>query len=212
MTVDSSSKKSERQQALQALQPPSSASQTRVAGGYSNQDRPSTSQSILDELQKDEKNLRSLIGRDGNFFSSTSIPAFNAKVKQVQEESKQRILVNIALNEDLTCSYKQSKISSCSIEGVVQVQVKSENDSVIPFSLLLQDPARHIRAIQENKRYANDTSKQQDIGNGAADYRFTVSCPKADSYFPVMRYKCSGELRPVPIRVQTRIRVQKSVC
>lgn len=38
------------------------------------------------------------------------------------EATRGRIQVNIALNEDLTCSYKQSKISSCTIEGVVQVR------------------------------------------------------------------------------------------
>ena len=32
-----------------------------------------------------------------------------------------RLLVSLALNEDLTCVYKHSKISSCSVEGVVQV-------------------------------------------------------------------------------------------
>jgi hypothetical protein len=36
-------------------------------------------------------------------------------------DSRPRIQVNIALNEDLTCSYRRSKISSCTIEGVVQV-------------------------------------------------------------------------------------------
>ena len=37
------------------------------------------------------------------------------------EEPKTRLMINLALNEDLTCSYRQSKMSSCSIEGVVQV-------------------------------------------------------------------------------------------
>lgn len=32
-----------------------------------------------------------------------------------------RIQVNVALNEDLTCFYKLSKMSSCSVEGVIQV-------------------------------------------------------------------------------------------
>jgi hypothetical protein len=32
-----------------------------------------------------------------------------------------RMQVNIALNEDLSCSYKLSQLSSCSVEGVVQV-------------------------------------------------------------------------------------------
>lgn len=35
--------------------------------------------------------------------------------------SQTRIQVNIAVNEDLTCSYKLSQLSSCNVEGVVQV-------------------------------------------------------------------------------------------
>lgn len=35
--------------------------------------------------------------------------------------SHSRMQVNIALNEDLSCSYKLSQLSSCSVEGVVQV-------------------------------------------------------------------------------------------
>jgi hypothetical protein len=40
--------------------------------------------------------------------------------------SQARVQVNIALNEDLTCSYKLSQLSSCNVEGVVQVgQIES---------------------------------------------------------------------------------------
>lgn len=34
-----------------------------------------------------------------------------------------RIQVNVALNEDLTCSYKFSKMTACSVEGVIQVSL-----------------------------------------------------------------------------------------
>lgn len=126
-----------------------------------------------------------------------------------------RIQVNVALNEDLTCSYKQSKISSCLIEGVVQVQVKSDCKEETPFVLLMRDPSRHIRMIQENRRYASDKTEQlsdsheEDAG---VDFKFEISVPKAENYFPVMRYKCSPELRPVPIRVQTRVRLSQGFC
>lgn len=130
-------------------------------------------------------------------------------------DGEHRFQVNVALNEDLTCSYKQSKISSCTIEGVVQVQVKSDSKEDKPFFLLMRDPSRHIRMIQENRRYALDKSdnlsptSDEDAG---VDYKFQISVPTAENYFPVMRYKCSPELRPVPIRVQTRIRVSQGFC
>jgi hypothetical protein len=122
-----------------------------------------------------------------NDFSSTSGPA--------------KVLVNIALNEDLTCFYKLSKMSSCSVEGVVQVQVKSNTDKGVPFFLLLRDPSNHIQSIQENKKFADSMAESlaTEPASTRPDYMFTISVPKADNYFPVMRYKCGNELRPVPI-------------
>jgi hypothetical protein len=112
-----------------------------------------------------------------------------------------KVLVNIALNEDLTCFYKLSKMSSCSVEGVVQVQVKSNVDQGVPFLLLMRDPSKHIQSIQENKKFADSMAGSLSAESAATrpDYMFTVSVPKADNYFPVMRYKCGDELRPVPI-------------
>lgn len=81
--------------------------------------------------------------------------------------------------------------------------MKSELTTGTPFFLLLKDPANHIRMIQENRRYADDMTeaflterKEEEKG---FDHKFTISVPKAENYFPVMRYKCSNELRPVPI-------------
>ncbi len=74
-----------------------------------------------------------------------------------------RFQVSVALNEDLTCSYRDSKISSCSVDGMIQVQVKNVeglgddiafDDEPPPFALYLRDPSRHVRSIQENKKYA----------------------------------------------------------
>ncbi|VEU41186.1 unnamed protein product [Pseudo-nitzschia multistriata] len=113
-----------------------------------------------------------------------------------------KVFVNIALNEDLTCFYKVSKLSSCSVEGVIQVQVRSNIDRGIPFSLLIHDPSNYIQSIQENKKYA-------EVTNDNTTHKFAVSVPKTEEYFPVIRYKCGSDLRPVPIRVQTRVRLEE---
>jgi hypothetical protein len=42
-----------------------------------------------------------------------------------QNNNGPRFQVNVALNEDLTCFYKLSKMSSCSVEGVIQVRYSS---------------------------------------------------------------------------------------
>jgi hypothetical protein len=90
--------------------------------------------------------------------------------------------VNIALNEDLACSYKQSVLSTCSVEGVAryadspryessyretqrllffllsfQIQVKaiSSGRTILPS---LRDASMHIASMAENKKFADDIS------------------------------------------------------
>jgi hypothetical protein len=76
----------------------------------------------------------------------------------------------------------------------MQVQVKSNARSLVPFQLVVRDPSDHIQTLQENKKFAEDTSISD-----RGDKSFTIGVPKADNYFPLIRYKCSNELRPVPI-------------
>jgi hypothetical protein len=79
--------------------------------------------------------------------------------------------------------------------------VKSNTQEGVPFFLLIKDPSKHIQSIQENKKFADNMADAllQERPGTRPDYKFTVSVPKADNYFPVMRYKCGNELRPVPI-------------
>jgi hypothetical protein len=60
--------------------------------------------------------------------------------------------------------------------------------------LLLRDPAHHIETLQENKKFA------EDLGKGhVSDFKYVINIPKGDAYTPVIRYKCVGSLRPVPL-------------
>jgi hypothetical protein len=61
-------------------------------------------------------------GEDTMNNSSRSLGADNGS-----EGGGPRVEVNIALNEDLTCFYKLSKMSSCSVEGVIQVRSYSSH-------------------------------------------------------------------------------------
>jgi hypothetical protein len=80
------------------------------------------------------------------------------------------------------------------------VQVKSNVRADVPFFLLVRDVSQQIDTLTANGKYADDVSdslvKEQETD---ADRKFTISIPKADSYFPVIRYKCLEDLRPVPI-------------
>ena len=78
----------------------------------------------------------------------------------------------------------------------LQVQVKTNARSLAPFHMQVKDPSQHIQTLQENKKFAEDTTPSP---ADPANRSFTISVPKADTYFPLIRYKCSGELRPVPI-------------
>jgi hypothetical protein len=79
--------------------------------------------------------------------------------------------------------------------------VKSNTPQGAPFFLIIKDPSKHIQSIQENKKFADNMAEALTLERPGTrpDYKFTVSVPKADTYFPVMRYKCGNELRPVPI-------------
>lgn len=76
---------------------------------------------------------------------STVGPSFDDEVSLTSEGrstahdsagSTARIQVNIALNEDLSCSYKLSQLSTCSVEGVVQVGDASLSDCDFLFFLV----------------------------------------------------------------------------
>ena len=111
--------------------------------------------------------------------------------------SHSKLQVNVALNEDLSCSYRASQLSSCSVEGVVQVQVRA-NVQTAPFYLFLRDPSEQVESFQENRKFADDVSDAI-LEEDDADRKYTISVPNGDSYFPVVRYKCVDDLRPVPI-------------
>jgi len=159
--------------------------------------------------------------------AATAISAVSAPPLDSAADAPTRFQVSVALNEDLTCSYRDSKISSCSVEGMVQVQVKLpdgrgslDDEEAPPFALYLKDSSRHLRSLQENKKYAGGygaavsalTGENIEDESDHNDRRFVVTLPRVGSYFPVMRYKCSPELRPVPIRVQTRVRPHGIYC
>jgi len=125
--------------------------------------------------------------------------------------------VGLALNEDLTCEYKRSKLSSLTVEGTVQVRVKTRYEEVpaphqqqqppiIPFFLVFQDHSGHIKALQENKKFVENVTHEADVAQ--REFTYTIKVPREDEYFPVVRYKCGSSLRPVPIRVQSRVRTQ----
>jgi hypothetical protein len=114
--------------------------------------------------------------------------------------------VGLALNEDLTCEYHLSKLSSLSVDGTVQVSVKTRykqepsqhqmQQPTAPFSLIFTDHSGHIKALQENKKFVEHVT-QGDIAN--REFAYTIRVPREDEYFPVVRYKCGTSLRPVPI-------------
>lgn len=86
-----------------------------------------------------------------------------------------------------------------------QAQVKSTvRPNVIPFSLLVRDVSTQLDTLHENKKFAEkETASIQHNQKKSSDQRFKVTLPKHETYFPLFKYTCTGDLRPVPIvRVQ----------
>lgn len=83
---------------------------------------------------------------------------------------------------------------------VCQVQVKSSGRaSNIPFAFWIRDPSKHIDTLTENRKLAEKVPRSQNGKGNNADYMFNLLIPQQEQYFPVFKYKCTGELRPVPI-------------
>lgn len=116
-----------------------------------------------------------------------------------------KLFTMLALNEDFTCSYRNSKMQSCSVDGTVQVQLKSESTAFVPFSVLVRDSMGHIEKLEENTELVNDISKEL-TKNEDWGYKFIVTLPKPDVYFPILKYKCTAKVSPIPLRVQSKVR------
>jgi hypothetical protein len=116
-----------------------------------------------------------------------------------------KLFTMLALNEDFTCSYRNSKMQSFSVDGTVQVQLKSESTAFVPFSVLVRDSMGHIEKLEENTELVNDISKEL-TKNEDWEYKFIVTLPKPDVYFPILKYKCTTKVSPIPLRVQSKVR------
>lgn len=125
-----------------------------------------------------------------------------------------RTQVNIAMNEDLACSYKMSKMVSCIVEGVVQVQVtkSDESSNIAPFVIRVKDPSKHINTLVENSEYAENVSLDSEISDKEHIREYLITVSNSDNYFPIFKYKVAKQVRPIPIRVQSKVRFNDDKC
>ena len=86
----------------------------------------------------------------------------------------------------------------------------TQPEAPIPFFLMFQDLSGHIKALQENKKFVENVTHEGDVVN--REFTYTINVPREEEYFPVVRYKCGSSLRPVPVRVQSRVRTQGKFC
>jgi len=132
-----------------------------------------------------------------------------------------KLFVNVAMSEDLTCTYRKSKLAAYTVEGRVQILLKSDSTAFVPFTFAMKDVHNYIDTLAENTKLASDMVKQKggiddddddDDANDTSNnemgsvYKFIVTMPKADIFFPILKYKCKPALVPVPLRIQSRVR------
>lgn len=67
----------------------------------------------------------------------------NSTVRSSSSQPPSALLVNLALNEDLTCAYRNTQLSSCVVEGVVQVSQRER----IPILCVVIDDISHTDTI-----------------------------------------------------------------
>lgn len=122
-----------------------------------------------------------------------------------------KLFITLALNEDLSCTYAGNKLTHCAVQGIIQVLMKSESTAFVPFLCRMFDSETHIESIEHNEKYANNISHERASGDEWS-HQFVVTLPKADNYYPVLKYLCSKKVVPVPLRVQQKIRTNQLTC
>ncbi len=119
-----------------------------------------------------------------------------------------KIFTTMALNEDLVCTYKGSRMTSCIVQGIVQILMNSDSTAFVPFAVRVFDDDDHISSIEENKQFLNDVSKEKEPGDEDWGHKYIVTLPKADNYYPILRYDCGDKLIPVPlVRIQLNVHI-----
>ena len=160
-----------------------------------------------EELDVDDDNIKlshsyESEGKESYVSGASTAPESAA---EPEEEPTRHLDVSLALNEDLTCEYKKSKLSTLSVEGTIQVRMSTSYEGevpqdvppTIPFVLLFKDHSGHVRTLQENKKFVENVSHESEVAN--REFTYTITIPREEEYFPVVRYKCDTSLRPVPI-------------
>jgi len=110
------------------------------------------------------------------------------------------------------------------MEGMVQLKIQSVSNDTIsdndtstipPILVRVKDSSIHIDSIRENKKVAQiitnfqneqeesieevDDEEKVDDTDNKKDDRYSISLPRFDHYFPVIRYKCNNILPHVLI-------------
>ena len=160
-----------------------------------------------EELDVDDDNIKlshsyESEGKESYVSGASTAPE---SIAEPEEEPTRHLDVSLALNEDLTCEYKKSKLSTLSVEGTIQVRMSTSYEGevpqdvppTIPFVLLFKDHSGHVRTLQENKKFVENVSHESEVAN--REFTYTITVPREEEYFPVVRYKCDTSLRPVPI-------------
>lgn len=132
----------------------------------------------------------------------------------------------LAISEDLKCSYQRGRLSSSLVEGSVQVRVEPHDDDVIDeraattaaaptLALTFRDPSRHVQTVRLPLPEEEDvvvTRRVDDDDDDGTRHVYLLRRLSRGRYVTVLRYRCVSRLRPVPIRVQTRVRSENDVC
>jgi hypothetical protein len=137
----------------------------------------------------------STTGQKGN---TKEIDTAKTPPKSHYMPGSRKLFTTIALNEDLACTYRGSKLTACLVQGIVQLQMRSQSTAFVPFVVRVFDAEEHIETVEENVQFANDLSSERHPRDEWA-HKFIVTLPKADTYYPILKYTCSNKLVPVPL-------------
>mmetsp|Transcript_10779 Transcript_10779/g.15201 ORF Transcript_10779/g.15201 Transcript_10779/m.15201 type:complete len:371 (+) Transcript_10779:50-1162(+) len=129
-------------------------------------------------------------------------------------EIEEEIPINVSLHEIMVCAYDMTKNSiNISVQGTIRIEPIPELENT-PLFLSLNDPEANISNVTVLSEFIKDVSSAPRKREKLDQRILKVNYPGKTDFKPIeiATYTCRDSLRPVPIIVQTKVRVDGKIC
>jgi len=139
----------------------------------------------------------------------------NVFFSKLSADNKHEVPVKIALHEEMSCVFDGvSRTSSLSIEGTISVKSSVALEGK-EFRFILKDPEQHVDKLSFDSSFVSEADASGG-GEGGVKRVFGVTLPNyglpSNTDIQMVKYACSSSLAPVPVLVQSKVRIAGKLC